>query len=425
MFRIEELDKAIDLMDTGNLDEAVNLIESILLTASDDEKILVVEQYYEWGFFDKSIVILEELLKDYPGESEIQVRLAEMYIEIENDERAIDLLNSITKDDPAYLHALINLADLYQAQGLFEVSEQKLLEAKQIEPDEIVIDFALAELLFSIGEYNRAIPFYEKVSKESAEFNYISMEERLAECNALNANYEQAIIHYEKTDSKDPNTLFKYGFTAQQIGKNEVAIKVWRELLELDPHYHSAYYELASVMREEKLLIEALEIVEKGLQYDEHNKELYLLASQLNLSLNKKTEGIDKVKRAISLDSDYIEAVLLLVQLYRDEDNHEEIITLIKQIQSEGGTDPLYDWELAKAYAENEAYGEALSSYQEAKIHLAHDSVFLKEYGYFLTEEGNFKEAIVVLTNYLQIEAQDEEVIMFLERLRFSESDDL
>lgn len=423
MFHIKELNKAIDLMDAGDLDAAVMLIESILLTASDDEKILVLEQYYEWGFFDKSIDVLEGLLKDYPNESEIQVRLAEMYIEVENDERAIHLLNSIPSNDPAYLHALINLADMYQAQGLFEVSEQKLLEAKKMAPDEIVIDFAIAELLFSIGEYNRAIPFYEEVTKEQAEFNYISMEERLAECYALNANYEQAIVHYEKTNSKDPNTLFKYGFTAHQIGKNDVAIRVWRNLLEIDPHYHTAYYELASVMKEEKLLIEALEVVEKGLQYDEHNKELYLLASQLHLSLNNDDKGIENVKKAISLDSDYIEAVLLLIQLYKAEDKHESIISLVKQIQLEGGTDPLYDWELAKSYEANESYAEALISYKEASIHLLHDSEFLKEYGYFLTEEGNFKDAIKILTNYLQIEPQDEEVIMFLDRLKFSESD--
>lgn len=425
VFNIEELNKAVKLMDAGNLDDAISLIETILLTATDEEKILIIDQYYEWGFFDKSIAILEELLTAYPNESVLQIRLAEMYIEIENDERAIKLLNSIDSNDPAYLHALINLADLYQAQGLFEVSEQKLIEAKKIAPTEIVIDFALGELLFSIGEYNRAIPFFEKVTKEHAEFNYISMEERLAESYALNGNYEQALVHYAKISSKDPNTLFKYGFTAHQVGKNEEAIQVWSELIEVDPHYHTAYYELANVMKQEGLLIEALEVVKKGLLYDEYNKELYLLASQLHLSLNNEAEGIDHVKKAISLDSDYKEAVMLLIQLYRDKDDHEAIIALIEQIKAEGGTDPLYDWELAKSFEAEEDYPKALSSYQEASVHLAHDSEFLKEYGYFLTEEGNFKVAIEVLTNYLQIEPQDEDVILFLDRLRFSEMDEL
>lgn len=422
---VSDFGKAIELVESGNIEEAIRLIEEILIRATDDEKITILEQYYDWGFIDKGIEILEDLLLLYPNESELHIRLAEMYIEVEEDEKAIELLNNIEKNDPVYLHALLNLADLYQAQGLFEVSEQKLLAAKKSAPSEIVFDFALAELLFSIGEYKRAIPFYETVLREQTTFNAISVEERLAESYALIGNYEKAIGHYEATDSKDPNTLFKYAFTAYQVKKNDLAIQIWSDLIKLDPHYHSAYYELASVMKEEGLLIEALETAEKGLVYDQYNKELFLLASQLQLSLRREKEAIENIHKAIALDSDYKEAVLLLVQLYKENDKSELIIDFIKQIKAEGGTDPLYDWELAKAYEAAEDYQSALESYEKASVHLMHDSEFLKEYGYFLTEEGDFSKATVILTNYLQIEAQDEDVILFLDRLRFQDEDEL
>src|SRR5699024_7551273 len=117
----------------------------------------------------------------YPNEGELMIPLAEMYIELQKDEAAIQLLNDIKQDDSFYLESLLLLADVYQAQGLFEVSEQKLLAAKELAPDELVIDFALGEFLFSIGQTNRAIPFYEKIHQQTLELNNVEIGERLAE----------------------------------------------------------------------------------------------------------------------------------------------------------------------------------------------------------------------------------------------------
>lgn len=422
---MDVIHEAMRLLESENVDEALELLEDTLKTANDDEKFQVVQVYFEWGFYDKAIVILEGLLEKYPGEAEIVLTLAEMYIELEKDDQAIDLLNEIEEDNPVYLESLIHLADLYQAQGLFEVSEQKLLQAKRLAPDEIVIDFALAELLFSVGQYNRAIPFYEKVAKEQAELNYVSIVERLAEAYAYIGNYEEALEYYEAQDSKEPNTLFKYGFTAQQIKRNDIAINVWRELIELDPHYHAAYFELAKVLKEEGMLEEATDIVTKGISYDEFNKELFFLAGEIDITKNNHKAAIDNLNRAIELDNDYKEAILLLIELYKQDGAFQDILSLLQTIKASGATDPLYDWEEARAFVEEELYKEALTAYQDASIHLMHDATFLKEYGFFLTEEGKLKEAIEILTNYLQIEPQDDEIISFLDRLMFSESDEI
>lgn len=422
---MEKISEAVKKMETGDTEGALEILQNVLTTATDIEKFQVVDAYYDWGFFDKAVVILEQLLVDYPDEGEIIVQLAELYIELQNDERAMELLNDITAEDPVYLASLIHLADLYQAQGLFEVSEQKLLIAKSLAPEEVVIDFALGELLFSIGQYNRAIPYFEKVVKESATLNAISIPQRLAESNALIGDYEQALLHYESAESKDPNTLFKHGFTARQVKRNDIALTVFRKLLELDPHYHSAYYELAQTLRDEGMNEEAREIVARGLGYDQHNKELFLLAGHIEVTLRHPEKAIEYVQEAIKLDSDYKEAVLVLIDLYKDIMEYKEIILLLERIKREGGTDPLYDWEEARAYVAEELYEKANTSYEVASNQLMHDAEFLKEYGYFLVEEGEINRAVEILTNYLQFEGQDEEVISFLERIRFSDDSNL
>src|SRR5699024_12546373 len=106
--------------------------------------------------------------------------LAYFYIEVNKDEEAMLLLNEINSDDDVYLQALVQLADLYQAQGLFEVAEQKLIAAKQIDPTEEIIDFALGEWFFSTGDYVKAITYYEII--KSLNIADVSLSERLADC---------------------------------------------------------------------------------------------------------------------------------------------------------------------------------------------------------------------------------------------------
>src|SRR5699024_11177955 len=99
---------------------------------------------------------------------------------------------------------------------------------------------------------------------------------------------------------------------------------------------------------------------------DDFNSELFFLAGQLAYQLDKVDENIQHIKHALVLDQDYKQAILFLVNIYTSIDNHEAVIDLITNSKEAGAIDPLYDWELAKAYNETEQYKKALKSYKEA-----------------------------------------------------------
>src|SRR5699024_6074938 len=208
----------------------------------------------------------------------------------------------------------------------------------------------------------------------------------------------------------------------------------------------------AKALKKENLIIEAYDIVQQGLEMDDFNPELFFVAGQLAYQLDKIEESVVHIKHALALDQDFKPAILLLVNIYTSIDKHEAVIDLITNSKEAGGIDPLYDWELtkaynktkeynkalksykkkniglkknkeacaieplydwelAKAYNETEQYKKALKSYKEASIGLQEDSEFLKEYGYFLVEEGLVQEAINILSKYMTLEPLDEEVI--------------
>lgn len=412
------LSEAIQHMENNNYEKAIQLLDQQLENALDEEKFTIAEIYKQWGFLQKAQPILQELVAAYPEESELKTELANIYIELEDDEAAINLLNDIHEGDSFYVQALMQLADLYEAQGLYEVAETKLLSAKQQMPHEPIIDFALGELFFSIGDYARAINYYERLMPHMETVGEVSISARLAEAYAGTGQYEVALNFYEDVKSDDPDVIFKHGLTAFYSDQNNVAIHQWKRLMKHDKYYHTVYYYLAKAYENEGLIEEAYDVSMAGLEVDEFNKELYYFSSRLARQLGKYDKSEELVRQAVLLDPDYKEAVIFLIECLKETNRDGAIVELIQEVQTLGANDPLYDWELARAYEALESYKDALKLYQQAYNQLKHDSDFLKEYAYFLIEEGKIDEGLHIFEDYLKLEPLDYETEEYVERLK-------
>ncbi|MGM8211612.1 tetratricopeptide repeat protein [Virgibacillus sp. W0430] len=416
---MDTIKEAHQLMEDNKSEEALQLLQDHLKKANVEEQFAIAELYVQWGFLDEGIQVLYTLLAQYPNEAELKVVLADMLIELEKDDQAIDLLNEIDEENPFYTQALLQLADLYQSLGLYEVAERKLHEAKERDPNESIIDFALGELFFSIGKYMHAITFYEKVLPVSPIVGNVSIYSRLGEAQAAMGEYEAALASFEKTTIEDdPDTLFKYGYIAYQAKQYTGAINAWKKVIELDPYYQAVYVELAKAFKEEGLIKEAYQTCYTGIQKDEFNKQLYYLAGTLARQLNKVDESKEYATQAIALDPEYKEAILLLIELLKEQNEWEEINHVIDMATSNGAIDPIFDWEKARVYNELEDYPNALVAYNEAYSHFIEDADFLKEFGYFLVEDGKIDRAISILKAYLELEPLDSDVEAYLERFK-------
>ncbi|MFC7060445.1 tetratricopeptide repeat protein [Halobacillus seohaensis] len=415
---MEEIHKAIQAMEAEKTEEALTILQEYLPEADEEERFTITELYIQWGLLEDAKMLLQELMERYPKEQELKVMMAEIHIDLNEDADAINLLNEFNPEDEGYLESLLQLADLYQSQGLFEVAEQKLLSAKQIEPNEAVIDFGLGELAFSNGEYNKCIPFYENAMHHQPVIAEIEVATRLAEAFAANGEFEKSLEYFQKVEEDNPDVMFRYGFVAFQALRNDIAIHVWERLIDEDPYFQSVYPLLAQAYETEGMPQEALEMAKQGLAKDEYNKELYHLAGTLSHKSGDIKSGYNYMREAVALDPGYKEAVLFLIENYKSDGDNESIIELINQLITLGEEDPGYLFELAKAYEEEEDFGQALEYYRSAYPSLKEDDVFLKAYGYFLIEEGKMEEGQKVLEEYLLIDPSNTEVEEFINRLK-------
>ncbi len=414
---MDVVNKIITHLENGLYERALEEYEAVLNHGSNEAKFLVAESFYQYGFVLEAQNLIKELLKVYPEEGELIVLLAETLMEQGNEEEAVLELEKISFDDPSYPESLLLLADLYQMEGLYEVSEQKLLKAKELLPNERIIDFALGELYSEEGKFIEAIRCYEKVLQTLEEVAGVNINQRIADAMSAGGAFEEALGYYEKAlkGKVELNTLFNYGFTALQAGFNGKAIEKFQQLKELDPEYYSLYSNLARAYEREENPEKGYQILQEGIKYDEFNKDLYLYAGKLALKTGHEEEAEQMFREALALDPELTEAALILNKLFIHQERFEDTLEIINIVGVE--EDPQFLWDRAIAYQQMEEYSQALNSYESAYTFFKDSSDFLIDYGYFLMEEGNRKKAVEVFSKLIKMEPSNEEFLDVWQRL--------
>jgi tetratricopeptide (TPR) repeat protein len=401
--------KILAMLENGQHKQAKSEYNEVLTHGTPDEKYLLGEELFQLGFLEEAKKLFEDLLEIYPDEGELLVLLAEVLIETGNEEQATLILEQISEADPSYGQSLLLLADLYQIQGLYEVCEGKLLKAKAILPDEIVIDFALGELYSEQGEITKALQAYKAVLEERSEIAGVNLNQRIADLLSTSGAFEEALPYYENSLSEklEINTLFGYALTALQGGYNRKAVEKFLELKELDPEYHSLYLPLAK----------SLEIVQQGIRQDEFNKELFFYGGKIALKLGREEEAEKFLREALALDPGFAEAAITLDTLFIKQEKYDQVIDLLNTIDIQEENEPQLLWDAALAYQKLEEYQQALAKYEIAYTFFKDNESFLTDFGYFLIEEGKNDKAAEIFKQLIKSDPSNEEYLDLLERL--------
>lgn len=417
------IEKVLEKINNGELEEAYKHIHSIQNSGLEEDIFVLAEHLVQMGFLEQAVGLYEQLLATHPEEGELLLSLAEIYMELDREDEALELVKAVAKDDPVYPSALLLEADLYALNGLEEVAYKKLKEAKKVQPDEILIDFALGEQCYAQGSYAEAIDYFEAVLKEHEELAGVSITQRIAEAYSSLGRFEEALPYYERSLQKktELHTLFQYGFTAYQAGNYKTAINQLTKVKELDHEYHSLYFYLASAYEHLEDIEMAFQTVKEGIQQDEYNKELYFKAGKLALKMHKPEQAVEYFRQAIAIDPGYLEAGITLAKYFVSEELFEECIDLVQSIIEFGENDPQFDWMLALSYNGVEQFKEARKHFQEAYEMYKQDEDFLRDYGYFLIEEGDFQTAAEIFNILVKLNPWNEEYISVVEKLEHNE----
>jgi tetratricopeptide (TPR) repeat protein len=242
---------------------------------------------------------------------------------------------------------------------------------------------------------------------------------RLAEALSNSGQFEEALPYFEKAlkEKMEVNGLFEWALTAYQASFYETAVARFSELKKLDPSYHTLYLYLAKSYEHLEELDKALDTVKQGIREDEFNKELYLLGGKLALKKGHTDEAEKLFREAIANDPGYLEATLTLVKLFMHEERYDEVLETIENVRSYGEDDPQFDWMCAVSYQKKEQYEEALNCYKVAYTSFNNNQEFLENYGFFLIEEGDRPAAGELFSKLVEMDPANDEYQLILDRL--------
>lgn len=405
--------KMIDSLQNDQLSEAEELFILALEQDSIDELYQLSDSLYQLGFLEQTKRVLHHLLDHKPQDDEIRVNLAEIAIEEGNELEAIEWLQAIDKDSEVYPQALLVSADYYQVLDLPEVSEQKLLEAQSILANEPVIIFALAELHFTMGKYAQAIREYEQLLTTGEEnLAGIHLVSRLGSAYSALGDWENAIDYLEEAVEVDDtvDTLFQLGFTYFQVKEYQRANECLYKVKEMDHSYTSLYPYLAKGLDEENQLDKASEIIEEGLLQDKTNYQLYLIGAEVELKRSNEVKAEQYYKLALELDPDNETISLQYTNFLLHQERYEETVEFVQKALTELDADPQLHWNLAVAQNELEEYDAARRAYDKAYPYFDTNIEFLKQYFFFLREEGQIEKSREVGIRYLEFRSDDLEI---------------
>jgi tetratricopeptide (TPR) repeat protein len=413
--------KMLAALHNEDLSEAQLMFEQAL--KKDDVELLIslASELEQLGFLGEAKQIYLQTVERFPEADELYLSLAEIAIEDGAIDEAFEYLEKIEKSSDNYVQALVLTADLYQTLEIPEVSEVKLEEAIELQPDEPLLTFALAELYYSEGKYDEAIREYAKLNPaEIMERTRISTFERIGSAYSMNGHFEKAVQFLEKAleedEDSDDDLLFRLGVTYLQLHENQKGIMYLQQLRTLSPHYPNYQLMLGRALQEEEQLEEAQKVLAEGIAENPYQAELYQFASENAYRLHDFDAAEDYLLEAIELDELRDENLYRLTNLYVEQKRWQDVIRAFSEMEND--EHPYANWNLAKAQNELENYVESHANYEKAYKELKDEPDFLKDYALFLREEGEIKQARELLTHYLHLEPADIEVASLLDDLQ-------
>lgn len=384
----EEILKIIDKLRQGSypeedLNNILNSLEQFHSEESLEALFLLGDALHNAGLDYQARQVFLHLNDNVDHDDYVISYIVDSYIGEARLDDALTLINN----SPETPTVLMLKSEIFQQMNLNDVAVRLLFEAKTMS-DDIIIDFAIAELYYTLGDLEEAIRFYEAVLNEGLEeVNGIIVSLRLADIYVNLLNFEEARSYFDHVPDEQYSNedFYKEALLEYNLKEYERAKTLLLKVIDNEPYFINAYILLMNIYETEHNLDEALQVLENYLLENDKNALIYFHIGRLNFRQNKPEAAIQSFSHATSLDEDYDDAYLMLFESILKTGETETIDDYVKHldINSLSG-ESIYL--LAKIEAENENDEKAMKYYDDAKDLIGDSVEFYTDYYYYLTE---------------------------------------
>jgi hypothetical protein len=414
---LSKADEVIETIDDGDFSKVDALIQESIAQDDDQTQFSLAETLMSRGLSFQAKTVYDHLLTMYPTEGQILSRLAEISVSDGDTDQALSYISQITPDSSAYAENLLVSADIYQSQGLYEVSEQKLLSGIREFPDEEVFKFALAEVYFDENKFSKALTYYDMLLDMGIKnYSGISIVLRKASSLAGDGQYEEAIDVYEDLNAIELNedAQFQLGFLYNQVKNYNKSISILEKLLETNRDYPTAYSILAEDYLNIKKNSDAFKYAQLGLNLNELDDNLYQIAFDAGTA-EDPTGAIKILEKGIKTVENPLPLVIKLSDYYVTKGQFKSNLDLLNG--RDISNNPKLVWNLAKSEFETDDVKKAQENILLVLDDFKDNLDYLSDLIEILRSTGNNDVLKPAIQLYLKQDPDNEEMHNLLDQI--------
>jgi len=241
--------------------------------------------FEEKGEFDQVIRNYEEVLKEDPDNKTALFYAAQFYKKTGNPEKALGSLQKLAELDPENYDAKNSLGLVYDILGMPENAIQVYMEAIQINPKIPYLHHNLAYAYLKMNDLDRAIHEFEQMQASSQDPVVISIAVgNIGGIYLREKNFEKALKKFKESIRFNPMNRDAHVSLADayyNLGDIEHTIDEWKTVIDLRPDDYMAYYKLAQLFVEARNPDQAIFYLKKCLQFHPDFIDARILLQQI------------------------------------------------------------------------------------------------------------------------------------------------
>ncbi len=405
---------------------------SVLFFDVDDLESLA-DHYFENGFFSKAMMAIDMGANQHPTSASFPIKRAQYFLATNKLEQAVEELEKAESLDPNNLDLLIARGTFHSKEGQHRKAIAIYKNAIDQHIDNGEIFPLIAYEYQQLGEYKEAIKWLKQTldafpDDELALYN-------LSLCyDFLEAN-EKAISYFKKYLDSNPyseTAWYQLGLIYNKLDKPKLALEAFDYAIVIDEYFTAAYFEKAKILEKTQQFEKAAETYLLSFEFDEPSgysyyrigncyrnmgdskkalkffrlaisedpelDEAYLELSLINLANGKVFESIHNIRKAISLDNDNPDYLVVAADVYKQVGLYLEATQCYEKILDHGFNEPELYIDYAELLLDMDEVNEALDLLKVA-VGVHGDSEELRcVYAGYLFAVGRDREGFVELT---------------------------
>jgi len=351
-------------VDTEQNDKAMLLLKK-MLNVSSDNKIanqMLVEVLLAQGNMDDAGKALDSLYADYPNDMAIQMLKGKYYLMAWAPAIAMTHFKNVVDKEPNYPLGYYCLGLAHLADGQNQLGFQSLVKALSLDNNFTDAELVLADYYYKTEAYDLCLEHAGRIAKrepESYRSHLIMGNAYLAQgkCQAARTKFRAAQLI--NPESKSPPYFM--AMAAELSGKIDVALKLYRDLLDRYPDLADAGMRYANLLIKMGKIGEAIQYFKNAMESQPKNPYLRHILGVVYLAAGNNEDGEKAFKQAVVMDAQMTASYLSLASIYEKKGYIDKQIAVLKTaVENVPDFTDAY-MELARIYRENGQMDEAIA----------------------------------------------------------------